>query len=73
MGESVTTTNMVDEENISSGTPSLVTEKIKDLLTENSISTSLLPTTTNGEIPNTPPIIKHKLPKLPIIAGKPFK
>lgn len=70
MDESVTTI-IVDEENIS-GTPSLVTEKIKDSLIENSISTSTA-IITYGESPNTPPIIKHKLPKLPIIAGKPFK
>jgi len=71
MGDSYDVTSIPDD--ISTETPNLVTDKIKDLINENSVSTSTTSTTTNGENPNTSPIIKHKLPKLAITAGKPFK
>ncbi|VVC32541.1 Hypothetical protein CINCED_3A011068 [Cinara cedri] len=49
----------------------LETEKLKDI-TEVSISTSIV-SSINGINPNMPPIIKQKLPKLPITAGKPLR
>lgn len=71
MIESYATT--ISDENISTETPNLVTEKVKDIIvTDGSVSTSAA-TTTNGEIPNTPPIIKQKFPKLAMKAGKPHK
>lgn len=71
MGESFETT--ISDENISTETPVLITEKLKDLiLTDSSVITSTA-TTTNGEIPNTAPIIKQKFPKLAMKAGKPYK
>jgi len=72
MGDSYDVTSIPDD-NISTETPNLVTDKIKDLINENSVSTSTTITTTNRENPNTSPIIKHKLPKLAITAGKPLK
>lgn len=66
MNESYTPTPSDD---MSTETPVLVTDKLKDsIITESSVST-----TTNGETLNTPPIIKQKLPKLAITAGKPLK
>ncbi|XP_026809474.1 dystroglycan [Rhopalosiphum maidis] len=73
MGDSYDTT-IIPDESMSTETPNLGTDKLKDLANENSVSTSTTTTTTtNGENPNTSPIIKHKLPKLAITAGKPFK
>lgn len=75
MGDSYDTT-IIPDESISTETPNLVIDKIKDLANENNenpVSTTTTSTSTNGENPNTPPIIKHKLPKLAITAGKPFK
>lgn len=64
-------------DDIPTETPTLVTEKLKNInVTESSVSTAdaaATATTTNGEIPNTPPTIKQKLPKLPLTAGKPFR
>lgn len=71
MGDSYDVTTIPDD--ISTETPNLVTDKIKDIINEYSVSTSTTTTTSNGENPNTSPIIKHKLPKLAITAGKPFK
>lgn len=69
MGEFETT---ISGDNITTETPNiLVVEKLKDSITDSSVSTSS--TTTNNKIPNTPPIIKHKLPKLAITAGKPLR
>lgn len=64
----------IPDENVSSSseTPILANDKLKDIITENSISTSTV-SSTNGLIVNTPPFIKHKLPKLPITAGKPLR
>ncbi|KAE9531612.1 hypothetical protein AGLY_010818 [Aphis glycines] len=75
MGDSYDTT-IIPDESISTETPNLVIDKIKDLANENNenpVSTTTTSTSTNRENPNTPPIIKHKLPKLAITAGKPFK
>jgi len=72
MGDSYDTT-IIPDESISTETPNLVIEKIKDIANANPVSTTTTSTSTNGENPNTPPIIKHKLPKLAITAGKPFK
>lgn len=67
MNESYTPTP--SDDNMSTETPVLVTDKLKDSIsTESSVST-----TKTGEIPNTPPIIKQKLPKLAITAGKPLR
>jgi len=67
MNESYTPTP--SDDNMSTETPVLVTDKLKDsIITESSVST-----TTNSETLNTPPIIKQKLPKLAITAGKPLK
>lgn len=67
MNESYTPTPSDDI--TSTETPILVTDKLKDsIITESSVSTTI-----NGEISNTPPIIKQKLPKLAITAGKPLK
>lgn len=71
MGDSYDVTTIPDD--ISTETPNLATDKIKNLINENSVSTSTITTTSNVENPNTSPIIKHKLPKLAITAGKPFK
>lgn len=71
MNESIATT-MIDEYTSSTETPILVTDKSKDVIIEGSVSTSTVPSI-NGEILNTPPIIKQKLPKLAIIAGKPWR
>jgi len=72
MGESYDVTT-IPEESIPTETPNLVTGKIKDSINENSIINSTTTTTTNVENPNTSPIIKHKLPKLAITAGKPLR
>lgn len=72
MGDSYDTT-IIPDENISTETPNLVIDKIKDMANENPVSTTTTSTSTNGENLNTPPTIKHKLPKLAITAGKPFK
>lgn len=72
MGESYATT--ISDENMSTETPNLVTEKLKDLIiTDGSVSTTSTVITTNGEITNTAPIIKQKFPKLAVKAGKPYK
>lgn len=71
MNESYATT-MLDENTSSTETPVLDTDKLKDLNIVTSISTSTT-TTTNGEVPNSPPYIKQKLPKIAITAGKPWK
>lgn len=63
----------ISDENFSTETtPNIVTEKLKAMITENIVNASSI-TTPNSEIPNTPPIIKQKLPKLPITAGKPLR
>lgn len=70
MGEYETT---ISGDNTTTETPNiLVVEKLKDSVTDSSISASIA-TTTNDKISNTPPIIKHKLPKLAITAGKPLR
>lgn len=61
------------DDNLSTETPILDTDKLKDsLIPETSVSTSSA-TTINSETPNTPPIVKQKFPKLPATAGKPLK
>lgn len=74
MGDSYDVTSIPDD-NLPTETPNLVIDKIKDVINESyvSVSTSTTITTTNRENPNTSPIIKHKLPKLAITAGKPLK
>lgn len=60
-------------DDIPTETPTLFTEKLKNInVTESSVSTQAA-TTTNGENINTPPTIKQKLPKLPLTAGKLFR
>lgn len=71
MGESYDVTTI--PEGTSTETPILLTEKIKDLINENSVNTKATNTTTNEENANTSPIIKHRLPKLAITAGKPLR
>lgn len=72
MGDSYDTT-IIPDESMSTETPNLVIDKIKAIADENPVSTTTTSTSTNEENPNMPPIIKHKLPKLAITAGKPFK
>lgn len=64
-------TTIVDD-NTSTETPNLRLNKSKDS-SSNTLVNSSTTTTTNSKIPNTPPMIKQKFPKLPVIAGKPFK
>ncbi|XP_050422099.1 dystroglycan 1 [Adelges cooleyi] len=71
MGEQFATT-MIDE-SASGETTALPTDKLKEAMNGNAISTTTMSTATNADSANTPPVIKYKLPKLAITAGKPLK
>lgn len=61
----------ISDDNISTETPPISVIE-KDSIIDSSVSTSTA-TTTNDKIPNSSPIIKLKLPKLAITAGKPLR
>lgn len=68
MNESYATT-MIDE-NISTETPALAQDKVKEIISSSSVSTTTISATTNPDDSNTPPFVKKKFSKIPIIAGK---
>ncbi|XP_050539992.1 dystroglycan 1 [Daktulosphaira vitifoliae] len=71
MNESYATT-MIDE-NVSTETPALAQDKVKEIISSDSGSTTTISTTTNFDDSNSPPFVKKKFSKLPITAGKPLK